>query len=481
MRVPVLSTTPGSEYYSRYWPSRPTILLLQFNSNRAHYPLFQCKANTSASLPRCATGRTPCTLRSTLIRNVSQYSISSSSSSNPSLFPVEAIILKGRNSKNEYEIPDNILAPPEDTRQQLNMIERVLTKNLGKLPSSAKKDSSPSHSVATPKGSSQATAKANTPGASTSGATPKRPHPGSSRVDSFFKQNTPKTAKKEDKKPPTSGDVTVVLDSDDDEQYNADLATAIELSKRPKLDSPKKKNETVVVVKKEGEKKWIAKPKSLLKETEPKTPKKEEEKKPIDKKKSLLKETEGKKETKSPAPEATKDPSLVGKVTAKAIDKLLAEKVPPRTPAKGTWLNAKPSTSQPTASASSSSTTSTPTTTRRPVAFSSSTTSKLESKPKVNEGPRLVPNDLSVERRIEDYIEVVYPKGEAIKKYEASHPYNFFLTAIPSSKPTHKETLSMTMQEILDLSLGDLDSSVQINYMVDIGWLLAHYYFAGHE
>lgn len=81
---------------------------------------------------------------------------------------------------------------------------------------------------------------------------------------------------------------------------------------------------------------------------------------------------------------------------------------------------------------------------------------------------------------MEDYIDVIYPKGEAIKKYEASHPYNFFLTAIVDSPPTHQETLSITMQELLDTSLGDLESSVQINFMVDIGWLLAHYYFAGH-
>lgn len=34
--------------------------------------------------------------------------------------------------------------------------------------------------------------------------------------------------------------------------------------------------------------------------------------------------------------------------------------------------------------------------------------------------------------------------------------------------------------EILDPSLGDLESSVQMNFMVDIGWVLSHYYFAGY-
>lgn len=66
------------------------------------------------------------------------------------------------------------------------------------------------------------------------------------------------------------------------------------------------------------------------------------------------------------------------------------------------------------------------------------------------------------------------------QKLAASAPYNYFLTAIPSSKPTHSEPLSITFQEILDPSLGELECSVQINFMIDIGWLLAQYYFAGH-
>lgn len=36
----------------------------------------------------------------------------------------------------------------------------------------------------------------------------------------------------------------------------------------------------------------------------------------------------------------------------------------------------------------------------------------------------------------------------------------------------------MNFSEIFDSSLGEVESSVQINFMVDIGWLLGHYYFA---
>lgn len=35
------------------------------------------------------------------------------------------------------------------------------------------------------------------------------------------------------------------------------------------------------------------------------------------------------------------------------------------------------------------------------------------------------------------------------------------------------------LAELLDTSLGVIESSVQMNFMVDIGWLLGHYYFAG--
>jgi len=82
-------------------------------------------------------------------------------------------------------------------------------------------------------------------------------------------------------------------------------------------------------------------------------------------------------------------------------------------------------------------------------------------------------------KNIRDYIPVVVEKGGMAKKLERAAPYNMFLTAITDSKPTHSEPLSITLQEILDESLGEIESTVQINFMVDIGWLLGHYYFAG--
>lgn len=74
---------------------------------------------------------------------------------------------------------------------------------------------------------------------------------------------------------------------------------------------------------------------------------------------------------------------------------------------------------------------------------------------------------------IHKYIDVVAPKGKMAEKLEKSRPFNFFLTCIPASRPTHDEPLSITFQEILDESLGELECSVQINFMVEIGWLVS--------
>ncbi|XP_058838346.1 probable tyrosyl-DNA phosphodiesterase isoform X2 [Topomyia yanbarensis] len=86
-----------------------------------------------------------------------------------------------------------------------------------------------------------------------------------------------------------------------------------------------------------------------------------------------------------------------------------------------------------------------------------------------------------IPRNINDYYPVVAPRGQMAKKLEAAAPYNFFLTTITDAKVTHEEPLSITFQELLDSSLGELESSVQMNFMVDIGWLLGHYFFAGYE
>ncbi|XP_050327874.1 probable tyrosyl-DNA phosphodiesterase [Bactrocera neohumeralis] len=110
--------------------------------------------------------------------------------------------------------------------------------------------------------------------------------------------------------------------------------------------------------------------------------------------------------------------------------------------------------------------------------------SKSNAAPTVNVNSSSMDNSklskkVKITRNVKDYIPVVLEKGHAAEKLERAAPYNFFLTAITDSKLTHHEPLTITLLEILDESLGEIESSVQINFMVDIGWLLGHYYFAG--
>ncbi|KPI99266.1 putative tyrosyl-DNA phosphodiesterase [Papilio xuthus] len=84
-------------------------------------------------------------------------------------------------------------------------------------------------------------------------------------------------------------------------------------------------------------------------------------------------------------------------------------------------------------------------------------------------------------RRPEQFLKVVIPPGGMAAKHAASAPYHIFYTTITDSKETHRQTNSITFLEILDRSLGELKCSLQINFMVEPGWLLAQYYFAGYS
>lgn len=335
-------------------------------------------------------------------------------------FLVEKIVLKGKNSNNEYDIPGDYLAPKDDTKQQLHMVEMMLQKTTSFVPFTRKKEVKQEDS-------------------STSN-TPKR------TVQRLFppKPSTPplRTVKTEPKR---LSDGVINLDSDEDEEKLPKRQKTHEVKESP--SAPRSSNSTNATMEK-----WLKKPSTSSAS-------------PSFRQKSPVNKSLAASPKPSPSPSSSKTPTSSRPDTSKLAQK--ANAVPSRPKSPVNKINT---------SSYQSSSSKTPTTSRPD-------TSKLGQKPKVvPAAPRLVANDLSgVERKIEDYIDVVYPKGQAIKKFEASEPYNFFLTAIVDSPPTHKEQLSITMQEILDTSLGDLESSVQINFMVDVGWLLAHYYFAGHE
>ncbi|VVC87049.1 unnamed protein product [Leptidea sinapis] len=78
-------------------------------------------------------------------------------------------------------------------------------------------------------------------------------------------------------------------------------------------------------------------------------------------------------------------------------------------------------------------------------------------------------------------VRVVPPKGQMSEKHDRSAPFHIFYTTITDARETHSQPYSITLHEILDRSLGELQCSLQINFMVDASWLLAHYYFAGYS
>lgn len=65
------------------------------------------------------------------------------------------------------------------------------------------------------------------------------------------------------------------------------------------------------------------------------------------------------------------------------------------------------------------------------------------------------------------------------EKLEKAAPYNYFFTKIESSPQTHNEPLSISFEEILDPSLGELESSVQFTFLADMEWTVEKYKKAG--
>ncbi|XP_046817239.1 probable tyrosyl-DNA phosphodiesterase isoform X1 [Vespa crabro] len=71
--------------------------------------------------------------------------------------------------------------------------------------------------------------------------------------------------------------------------------------------------------------------------------------------------------------------------------------------------------------------------------------------------------------------------GEFAIKYALAAPYYIFFTRIEKSLSTYNQSFSITFPEILDKSLGEIKSSLQITFMVDVGWLCLQYLLAGQK
>ena len=77
--------------------------------------------------------------------------------------------------------------------------------------------------------------------------------------------------------------------------------------------------------------------------------------------------------------------------------------------------------------------------------------------------------------RLKYFLPLILPKGRMAEKLRSAAPYNFFLTAVTASPPTHIDPSFITFLDLLDPSLGELESSVQLNFTVNLSWLVAQY------
>lgn len=66
---------------------------------------------------------------------------------------------------------------------------------------------------------------------------------------------------------------------------------------------------------------------------------------------------------------------------------------------------------------------------------------------------------------------VVIPPVNIAEKLKLAAPYNIFLTTVTDSPLTHTDPLSIKFADLLDPCLGELESSVQFNCVIDAEWL----------
>jgi tyrosyl-DNA phosphodiesterase 1 len=85
----------------------------------------------------------------------------------------------------------------------------------------------------------------------------------------------------------------------------------------------------------------------------------------------------------------------------------------------------------------------------------------------------------AIPAKLKPFFPLVLPRHRMAEKLRLSAPYNMFLTAVTASPNTHNDPSFITFLDLLDPSLGELESSVQINFTVCIDWLFAQYTVAG--
>ena len=71
--------------------------------------------------------------------------------------------------------------------------------------------------------------------------------------------------------------------------------------------------------------------------------------------------------------------------------------------------------------------------------------------------------------------------GEFALKFVLSAPYHYFFNRVENSEVTHNQQFTASFPELLDVSLGEIEDSLHINFMVEIGWLCLQYLLAAQN
>lgn len=109
----------------------------------------------------------------------------------------------------------------------------------------------------------------------------------------------------------------------------------------------------------------------------------------------------------------------------------------------------------------------------RSLLFKSKNSEEMRASTSSLKPPQIIMPDIP--EKLKKFFPVLLPTGRMAEKLRKASPYNMFLTTVAASKRTHSDPLSTTFLEIFDSSLGELESSVQLNFTVDFNWLFAQY------
>ncbi|XP_065351404.1 probable tyrosyl-DNA phosphodiesterase [Cloeon dipterum] len=63
-------------------------------------------------------------------------------------------------------------------------------------------------------------------------------------------------------------------------------------------------------------------------------------------------------------------------------------------------------------------------------------------------------------------------KSSVLSKWENAAPFHFFMTVVPNIPQTLEERLSISLADLYDESLGEIEESLQINFMIDVNFLM---------